>query len=345
MQSVKKKSEIKTEIFDEGLALELGGVLPQIQIAYSTFGDRLDAQGREKPVSWVCHALTADSDVRDWWPGTVEKGRFLDPDTTFTICANILGSCYGSTGPMSVNPSTGLPYYDTFPRLTMRDIVRAHQMLAQRLGIGKIDRLVGSSVGGFQAVEWAVMEPARFRRLDLIATDAVATPWTIALDETQRMAILSDQTYGQPRADAGRRGLMAARAIGLLSYRGSSGYNLTQQDPEGQRADALHRAQTYQRHQGVKLADRFDAYSYMAILDAFDTHNVGRGRGGVAQALAQIKAETTVVAISTDIVFPPCELRPLAEKIPGARYVEITSVFGHDGFLVEADKLDEILKN
>lgn len=338
------KSEIKKELFPEPFPLEMGGVLPQVEIAYSTFGQRTRQDGTPNPVAWVCHALTADSDVADWWPGTVAKGRFLDPDTTYTICANILGSCYGSTGPMSTNPATGEPYYEHFPRLTMRDIVRAHQMLAQRLGIGKIDRLVGSSVGGFQAVEWAVMEPDRFARLDLIATDAVATPWTIALDETQRMAILSDQTYGEHRPDAGRHGLMAARAIGLLSYRGSSGYNLTQQDPDPQPLEVLHRAQTYQQHQGVKLANRFDAYSYMAILDAFDTHNVGRGRGGVGSALAQIKARTTVVAISTDIVFPPCELRPLAAKIPGARYYEITSAFGHDGFLVEADKLDEILK-
>lgn len=323
--------------------LEMGGTLSDVEVAYCTFGERCDARGREKPVAWVCHALTADADVSDWWPGTVERGRFLDPEKTFTVCANILGSCYGTTGPTSPDPRTGRPYYAAFPRLTIRDMVRAHRLLADRLGIGRIDRLVGSSVGGFQAVEWAVEEPGRFRRLDLIATDAEAKPWTVALDETQRMALRADRTYGEPRPDAGRQGLMAARAIGLLSYRGASGYNLTQRNPDGLPLGELQRAQTYQHHQGEKLANRFDAYSYMAILDAFDTHDVGRGRGGLAAVLARIRAKTTVVGISTDIVFPPGEMRALAALIPGAAYHEITSPFGHDGFLVEADKLNAIL--
>ena len=184
--------------------LETGHTLPELTIAYHTYGKPNAACDN---VVWVCHALTANSDVADWWPHTVETGCFLDPARHFVVCANILGSHYGTTGPLHVNPETGTPYYKDFPPFTIRDIVRAHQLLAGALGIGRIDTLVGSSVGGFQAIEWAVMEPERIEKLILIATAAKASPWTIAIDQTQRMAIEADTTFGEPRDDAGMAGL------------------------------------------------------------------------------------------------------------------------------------------
>lgn len=319
--------------------LELGGEIKDLTIAYNTWGTLNENKDN---VIWVCHALTANSDVADWWPHTVEKGRFLDPEKNFVVCANILGSCYGTTGPLHINSDTGKPYYRDFPKYTMRDIVSAHRLLADVLGIGRIRLLVGCSVGGFQAVEWAVTEPERFERLVLLATDAKASPWTIAIDETQRMAIFSDPTYFEDRPAGGAKGLAAARAIGLLTYRGGKGYNITQQDPDD-KYTGLHRACTYQQHQGDKLVKRFDAYSYCAILQSFDTHNVGRGRGGVAEALKRITCPTIVVGMTTDIIFTPEEMRALAEMIPNAEYREIQSPFGHDGFLVETDQLNDIM--
>ena len=313
-------------------------MLPQLDIAYHTYGT---LNALRDNVIWVCHALTANSDVADWWPHTVEEGRFLDPAKHFVVCANILGSHYGTTGPLSINPTTGEPWYGDFPAFTIRDMVAAHQVLAEALGIDRIKALVGSSVGGFQAVEWAVMEPSRFEKLILIATAAKASPWTIAIDETQRMAIEADATFGERRADAGMRGMAAARALGLLTYRGSLGYNLTQQDPK--EAPAVHRASTYQQYQGEKLCRRYNAYSYVAILNAFDTHDVGRGRRGLEQELAQITAETILVGITSDIIFTPEEMRTLQLQIPESRYYEIDSPFGHDGFLVEHVQLNEIL--
>ena len=330
---------MKTYTHHGEFPLESGGSLKDITIAYHTYGT---LSARADNVVWVCHALTANSDVADWWPGTVAPGRFLDPERYFIVCANILGSCYGSTGPLSVNPDTGEPYYRTCPRLTMRDVVAAHRILADALGIGRIHAIIGSSVGGFQAVEWAVAEPERFGRVALIATDAKASPWTIAIDETQRMAILADPSFALDRPDGGAAGLAAARAIGLLTYRGGSGYNITQQDATDDYT-VPHRACTYQRYQGSKLVGRFDAYSYMAILDTFDTHNVGRGRGTLRDALARITAPTLVVGLGTDIIFTPGEMQTLASMIPGAEYRQIESPFGHDGFLVEADRLNEIL--
>lgn len=332
--------DVKFVHFDRPFELERGGVLSSLTIAYHTYGT-LNAD-RSNAV-WVCHALTANSDAADWWPHTIESGCFLDSDKYFTVCANILGSCYGTTGPLSINPATGEPWYDAFPKLTIRDVVRAHILLADYLGLSHMHALVGSSVGGFQATEWAVLEPSRFDRLILLATDAKASPWTIAVDETQRMAIKADSTYGEPRPDAGAVGLAAARALGLLTYRGGEGYNRTQGDK-----DSIydgHRACSYQQYQGHKLVKRFDAYSYMAILDTFDTHDVGRGRGGVEAALATIAIPTMVIGLTTDIIFTPAEMRALATMIPGAEYCEITSPFGHDGFLVEHQQLNEILNN
>lgn len=323
--------------------LESGETIDGLEIAYHTYGT---LNTMKDNVVWVCHALTANSDVADWWPHTVEPDRFLDPGKWFVVCANILGSCYGTTGPLSVNPATGLPYYGSFPKLTMRDVVKAHVLLADALGLDRIRVLVGSSVGGFQAIEWAVQQPDRFSRLILIATDAMATPWAIAIDETQRMAIEADPTFGRPTPDAGAAGLAAARAIGLLTYRGAEGYNLTQRDAETDTVPARmqHRPCTYQQHQGEKLRRRFNAYSYMTILDTFDTHNVGRRRGGIEQALSRIKARTLVVGITTDMIFPPADMRRLASLINGASYEEIESEFGHDGFLVEHRRLNDILK-
>lgn len=229
--------------------LERGGILPELTIAFSTYG-KLNAA--HDNVIWVCHALTADSDVASWWPHTVEAGKFLDPAEHFIICANILGSHYGTTGPLHVNPATGRPYYKDFPELTIRDMVRAHRLLADILGIHRIHTLVGSSVGGFQAVEWAVQEPERIGKLVLIATAAKASPWSIAIDETQRMAIEADSTFGEPYATAGMKGLAAARAIGLLSYRGPEGYDLSQQDENDDFSS--HRACTYQQYQGESSA-------------------------------------------------------------------------------------------
>lgn len=322
--------------------LERGGELPELTIAYHTYG----TLNKEKNnCIWVCHALTANSDVDDWWPNTVVEDGFLDPDKYFIVCANIIGSCYGSTGPMSINPETGERWYDTFPKLTIRDMVRAHRILADELGIHSIFSLIGSSVGGFQAIEWAVEQPERFRSLVLIATAPYASPWTIAIDETQRMAIFADQTYGKKSPEAAQKGLATARALGLLTYRGANGYNLTQQDhpSEEDKVPDYHRACSYQRHQGDKLIKRFDAYSYVTILDAFDTHNVGRGRGSISEALKRLTMPTLVVGISTDIIFTPPEMKELSSMIPDSIYREIDSGFGHDGFLVEYKELNSII--
>lgn len=324
--------------------LESGAMLPELDIAYHTYGT---LNPEKDNCIWVCHGLTANSEVADWWPNTVVPDGFLDPEKYFIVCANMLGSCYGSSGPMSINPKTGSPWFEDFPKITIRDIVKAYTMLADHLGLDSFFSIIGSSVGGFMALEWAVEQPQRFKSLVLIATAPYASPWTIAIDETQRMAIFSDKTYGEKRADAAQDGLAAARAIGLLTYRGARGYNLTQQDFPSldDKVPEYHRACSYQRHQGDKLIKRFDAYSYVAILNAFDTHNIGRKRGGIPIALKVLSMPVLVVGISTDIIFTPQEMSELAHLIPNSVYNEIHSDFGHDGFLVEHALLNSVIKD
>lgn len=319
--------------YNRPFTLECGATLPRLDIAYTTYGE-----ARGDNVVWVCHALTASSEVADWWPHTIEAGRFLDPASHFVVCANILSSPYGTTSP--IGPGEAL--YGDFPAITIRDIAAAHLLLADHLGVERAT-LVGSSIGGFQAMEMALLRPGFAKKLALIATSARATPWMIAFNESQRMAIAADGTFGRPTPDAGREGMRAARSIGLLSYRGEAAYNATQQETDGVEKTTGFRAASYQRHQGEKLARRFNAYSYKVLLDAFDSHDVGRGRGGIAQALAALDCPTLLVGITSDLLFPIHELEILDQYISHTRLEVIDSDFGHDGFLVEHDQLNRIL--
>ncbi|GHU99219.1 homoserine O-acetyltransferase [Bacteroidia bacterium] len=325
--------------YDKPFRLENGEELHGLTVAYHTYG-----KFSGNNAVWVCHALTASSDVEDWWPHTVEEGRFLDPSRYFVVCANIIGSHYGTTGPLSDNPATGQPYCSSFPFITVRDMVAAHMLLAEHLGIERFHAVIGSSIGGFQALEMAIAHNRRIDRLVLIATAARSQPWTIALNESQRMSIETDPTYGEKQPEAGRHGMKVARSIGLLSYRGSLAYNATQQENDNYYKVAGFRAGSYQQYQGEKIGRRFNAYSYYRLTQAFDSHNVGRYRGGVESALGQIRARTIVIGISSDILFPVSEQTFLYRHIPGAEIRLLSSDFGHDGFLVEHEKLNSILK-
>ena len=325
------------------LVLESGEVLPSVDIAYDTFGELNSAKDN---VIWVCHALTANSDVADWWPHTVERDRFLDPERYFIVCANFLGSHYGTTSPLSVNPATGKKWYYDFPRITVRDMVACHRLLAEHLGIKRVKLLIGSSIGGFQSMEWAIIDPDFMENLALIATTTYSEPWAAAFNESQRMAIRLDPTWGKLSDDAGLDGMAVARSIALISYRGGAAYNATQQElSNAEEASFDRRAHSYQQYQGEKLRRRFNALSYYRLSEAVDSHNVARGRGSIAEALGRIKARTLVVAISSDILFPVEAHIPLREHIADVEYHLIESEFGHDGFLVEHEKLNNIIKN
>ncbi|MDE5552340.1 MAG: homoserine O-acetyltransferase [Muribaculaceae bacterium] len=330
-------------VSDTEFPLECSGSLPGITVAYHTFGHLNEDKSN---VIWVMHALTANSDVADWWPHTVEKGKFLDPDKYFIVCANVIGSCYGSTGPCTPLNDGTPPLYGDFPGLTVRDMVEAHRLLARHLGITRIDTIIGSSLGGFQALEWLVTDPEIARRAVLCATDFQCRPWLAAINKAMYMAIGADNDLGRKSPDAARKGLEAARAIALLSYRSHSAYDMTQADDMTAQTDPFkRRVHSYQAYQGQKLADRFDVYSYLTLCRSSDTHNVARGRGDFKQALGRIKAKCLVTAISSDILFPPQYHREMADMIPDAEYHVIDSEFAHDGFLIEHERLDSLIQD
>ena len=325
------------------LELEAGRILPKARIVFHTSQEAWDGR---KPVVWVCHALTANSDAEDWWPEMVGPGKAIDTEEQFVVCVNMLGSPYGSEGPARINPSTGRLWLLDFPKVTVRDMVNASIFVRKHLGISRIDLIIGSSIGGFQAMEWAVAEPDLFHRCVFIATAPRISPYFTAMAEAQRMALEADQTFREAKSlSGGANGLRCARAQGLISYRSYEGYLLTQseEDPDTLFAG---RAASYERYQGEKLVRRhFDAYSYYTLCNALDSHNVGRGRGGVPAALSRIKSRTTVVGIDSDNLFPVIESRDWVKFIPEAEYLEISSRFGHDGFLLETEALTAIIKD
>jgi len=323
----------------EPFSTESGGTLPQLQIAYRTYG-RYTPQSK---VVWICHALTASADAADWWPTLVGEGKVINPEEHFIVCANIPSSCYGSTGPLSENPVTGEAYCGDFPWFSVRDVVRAFMLLRKHLGIEKIHLLLGGSLGGYQCLEWALMEPALHAHLVLVATGAKESAWGVAIHTAQRLAIETDPTFGQRRAEAGAKGLKTARAIGMLTYRSYQAYVDTQSDNDD-RIDNF-RASSYIDYQGDKLVKRFNAYSYWMLTKTMDSHNAGRGRGSLEAALQTVKARTLCIGISSDFLCPTPEQRFMAKHIPGAIYQEIDSPFGHDGFLVEGEKIGEVIRN
>jgi homoserine O-acetyltransferase/O-succinyltransferase len=319
--------------------LESGEQIDELQIAFNTYGT-LDPE--KNNVIWVCHALTANSDVFDWWKGVFGENDLFNPEEHFIVCANILGSHYGTSGPLN-SFSEDQPLLDRFPFVTTRDMAQAHDQLRKHLGIQKINLLIGASLGGQQALEWAVEQPNLIEQLVLIATNARHSAYGIAFNETQRLAIFADQTFGNG-SDGGRYGLITARSIAMLSYRSYDGYAKTQTNPGNHATDDF-LAASYQRYQGEKLMKRFNAYSYVALSKAMDAHNLGRKRASVEIALQQIKAKTLVIGIESDLLFPVKEQEYLVEWIPNAVLGKIDSDFGHDGFLVENKQLTDLISD
>ncbi len=322
------------DIFEhkEPFALENGQSLPSIQVGYHTYG-KLNAA--KDNVVWVCHALTANSDPADWWKGLVGEGSIINPEKYFIVSANMLGSCYGSTGPVSIDPGTKEPYYSNFPQVTIRDMVKAHILLRKHLGIDTIYLLMGGSMGGYQALEWCVMEKEVVKHLFLIATSPAESAWGIAVHTAQRLAIEADASWKEHRADAGANGLKAARGIGVITYRNYHILQKTQQDEDTNKLDG-YKASSYIQYQGEKLVKRFNAYSYWLLTKSMDSHNLARGRGGdMKMVLKNMQLPVLIIGIGSDILCPLDEQRLMADNLPHAKLVEIDSAYGHDGFIIE----------
>jgi len=332
---------METLKYNHPFITETGAELPEIEIAYNTWG-KLNSNGDN--VIWVCHALTANSDVESWWPGMVGSGLLFDPDKYFIVCANVLGGCYGTTGPATVNKLTGKPWLRDFPFITIRDLVNVHEILRKHLAIKKIHTIIGASIGGYQALEYSIMFPDLIERLVVLASGAKQTPWALAFSESMRLAMEADQTFVAGEPDGGKKGLKAARSIALISYRTMNAYNQTQKEDDDEKLSSF-KASSYQAYQGDKLVSRFNPYSYWCLTNLSDTHNLGRGRGGVTKALNSIKADVICVGIKSDMLFPTDDQKFIASHAKKAEYVEMDSFYGHDGFLIETEKVTGIIRS
>lgn len=326
----------------DSLQLESGAVLSPVTIAYQSWGtlnrDRSNA-------ILINHALTGWSDVNSWWPGMVGSGRPFDTDRYFIVCPNVVGGCQGSTGPASLAPDGGR-YGSRFPELTIRDMVLAERLFARKLGIEHFQLAVGPSLGGMRSLEWAISYPDEIASICTIGSSAIATGDQIGTASVQIRAITADAHFhGGDYYEKDRgpdEGMGIARRIAHLTYRTEIEMDM-RFGAMGQ-DDGRFQVESYLDHHAAKLNRRFDANTYIALTRAMMTHDVGRGRGGVLAALSQVKAWTSVVAIDTDRLFPLRLQREIVEGLPGKSELEvISSPFGHDGFLIEVDRVGEVI--
>ena len=328
------------------LLLEDGETLEDVTIAYQSWGS-LNEQGDNAIL--VNHALTGWADINGWWPSMVGPGLPFDSDKYFVVCPNVIGGCQGSTGPSSIAPD-GQRYGSRFPSLTIRDMVAAEVAFSDGLGIKKYQLAVGPSLGGMRSLEWAVQLPERVGAICTIGSSAVATGDQIGTCSIQIRAIKTDpHFYGGDYYDKGQgpiEGMGIARRIAHLTYRTEAEMDVRfgrelQGDETGRYA-----VESYLDHQANKLAHRFDANTYIALTEAMNSHDIGRGRGGVVAALSGITIPVVAVAIDSDRLFPVRLAAEIAELAPlAAPLVTISSPFGHDGFLVEVELVGNVIRS
>ncbi len=347
------------------LMLADGALLAPVPLAYETWG-RLATTGDN--VILLCHALTGDAHARDdgrpdderagWWNPLIGSGRVFDTDRYYVICSNVLGGCYGSLGPTSAHPADGAPYRLRFPLVSVGDMVRAQRLLLATLGIDRLAAVAGGSLGGLQALEWALAYPEQVARTIVVGAAPRLAAQGLAIDDLARQAIMSDPRWrgGEYPADDGpETGLAQARMLAMLTYTSAEGLEArfgrrpaSQNSPWpsfGPRLDV----ETYLHHQGNKLARRFDANTYLYLSSAMDRYDAAAGRGATdAAAFARIRARVLAVGISSDWLYPAPQVRALADSIVAsggsARYDELDSPHGHDAFLKDWDHLDALLR-
>ena len=320
---------------------ESGFVFPELNLNYKTWGKLNESRSN---VTVICHALTGNADAEDWFSGLFHRDSFLNLEEDFVICINIPGSCYGSTGPQSINPTTGKPYKSSFPILTIRDIVYAQILLMDELKIQKIKCVIGGSMGGMQALEWALMDE-RVESAVVIAAPARHEAWAIGISEAQRAAIYADKNWNDGNYEKKNPpvlGLKAARMMAMVTYRTRNLYSSRFNGFNGNQYPAD--VSSYLNYQGEKLVSRFDALSYVRLTQCMDTHDISRDRKPINNVLAGCKTPILVIGISSDCLYPTVEQKFIANHLPNGFYKKIDSEYGHDGFLVEFEKLNHHLK-
>jgi len=325
------------------LLLECGTTLDTVTVAYRTWGDPENAATN---AILICHALTGSADVDAWWPGIISGDGAFDPETDFVVCSNILGSCYGTTGPASLKDGSGKRWRADFPRITVRDMVSVQRALIDHLGIERLALVTGPSLGGMQALEWAMMYPDMVERIVPIGVGGRHSAWCIAMSEAQRNAIYADPdwnggNYSEERAP--EKGLAAARMMAICTYR--SWHSFDERFCRNEQGGGEFQVQSYLRYQGEKINKRFDANTYVRLTQAMNDFDISRGRGDYLSVVRSIRHPALVVSISSDILYPPHEQQLLSQNMPNARHALLQSPDGHDGFLIECRELAALISS
>lgn len=337
------------------LQLESGETLPDVTLRFEQVGDP------EAPVILICHALTGHHRTvgtadEGWWTGCVGPGKPIDIDHFQVITFNVLGGCNGSTGPTSINPSTGRPYQGNFPFITIRDICKAQVMALDQMGIHRLAAVIGGSLGGMQALETALLYPDLPKKVIALAATPVFSDYAIAFNAIARKAIVDDPAWQKgyyPPESPPTAGLATARMIGMVTYRSARLFNqrFAHEEKSGwgkHHRETAYQVESYLDYQGRKLTDRFDANSYLYLLKAMDSHDIGRGRGGWRKAIQTLKPVLHAIGFSGDLLYPPSEIKEMVDihrmVNTGSSFIERPTIFGHDGFLVEFEKWGGYIK-
>lgn len=334
-----QQSFIVTETF----ITESGEPLTQPKLAYESWGTLNAAKDN---VILICHALTGNTNAREWFSGLFEDQGILHSDEYYVLCINHPGSCYGSVGPTSINPATNKSYQIDFPDLTIRDIVELERLLLDKLEITGIELIIGGSMGGMIALEFMLMDQ-RIRKGCLMAMGKAHTSWAIGISHAQRLAIKADGNWNSGRYTADNRplkGLAAARAMAMVTYRTPENYERRFQRNWNIQKE-MYETESYLNYQGDKINQRFDANTYITLSKAMDSHDISRGRGNAQSVLNKINIPVLVLGINSDLLYPIAEQIELATLIPTATFGEITSRFGHDAFLIEFEQINAHLRS
>ncbi len=318
---------------------ESGHVFPELEIAYKTWGTLNETADN---AVLICHALTGHAAADEWFPGLFDKDGILNPSRQFIICSNVLGSCYGTTG-----PRTGSARGGDFPVVTIRDMVRVEQLLLDALGVRGIELAIGGSMGGMQVLEWSVMDN-RVRSMMLIAMGKAHSAWAIGIGEAQRQAIYADPNWNgghYPADSPPAAGLSSARQMGMVFYRSAESFERRFGRDAQPGHPELFKVQSYLNYQGAKLVDRFDAVTYVRLTQAMDSHDIAHGRGSFEDVLGAVTIPALVLGISSDALYWPWEQKELARLLGNGTYSELNSDEGHDAFLIEFPKMVSAYRN
>lgn len=370
MSSIFAETKFK-DLFSERAPLELecGKTLSDVRVSYQSFGELNSSKDN---VIMVNHALTGNAHIagivnsdeiansrsdkflesynimyegkEGWWSPLIGPGEALDTDKYFVICSNVIGSCYGTSGPATKNIKSGTEYRLEFPKVSVRDMVKVQKALFDEIGIKKIELAIGGSLGGMQIFEWAIMYGDMINKIMPIGASVGHSPWAIGLNEASRNAIMNDPIWDNGNyTDQPELGFSLARKIAMLTYRSYDSFN--QKFGRDKNSEGQFEVESYLDYQGGKISKRFDANSYIYLSEAMDNHDVGLGRKSIEDALKKIKCKTEIVGISSDILYPIDEQKKIVEAIPNATYSEIESIHGHDAFLIEFEQVDRIIRN